>query len=266
MSGTETQCGEPATKILISPTTILTGVLLALAILLAVWWCLRFPTAFWKVALVFLLGGIVSHFVNVILVRLSSPLHSALTDRPASWSSDTASVFLEAAFPEELAKFVVLLPFLACFRLHQHLAGVVVTSVAVALGFAAIENAVFSLLTSGPAELALVRFFATASHGTNGVIMGYFLGAALRFRPWHRRSLVLSLFAPIMLHGIYDLLVARMEHLDLPADVPGEPTWQEAKTLLVALGYLIVSLSAWLGELGWCCWLLYRVRGNASKE
>jgi len=113
------------------------------------------------------------------------------------------AAFLQAAIPEELAKFAVL--YIYCARqshFDEPMDGLVY-GVTASLGFAAFENVVYVL--DGGLGVALMRALtAVPSHGLDGAIMGYFIAFHI-FLPFHKaRYLALSLAMPILLHGLYD--------------------------------------------------------------
>ena len=84
----------------------------------------------------------------------------------------------------------------------------VVYSVAVALGFAALENVLY--VFDGGIEVAITRaIFAVPGHAADGVIMGTFYGLAKRQEVWGdvsgaRGYRILALAIPILEHGFYD--------------------------------------------------------------
>ena len=84
----------------------------------------------------------------------------------------------------------------------------IVYCVTSALGFAAIENVLYCL--DGDIGTALTRaLLSVPSHAIDGVIMGYFFGVAKEAelagnKKRRKRYLKLSVFMPMIEHGIYD--------------------------------------------------------------
>ncbi len=84
----------------------------------------------------------------------------------------------------------------------------VVYCVTSALGFAAIENVMYCM--DADIETAVTRaLLSVPSHAIDGVIMGYFFGVAKEAelvgnRRRRKRYLRLSVFMPMIEHGIYD--------------------------------------------------------------
>jgi RsiW-degrading membrane proteinase PrsW (M82 family) len=81
----------------------------------------------------------------------------------------------------------------------------VVYGASVSLGFATTENILY--LIGNGVEHALGRaLLPVSSHALFGVIMGYYFGKG-KFSPHKRKWLILSLFLPFLLHGIYDYIL-----------------------------------------------------------
>jgi RsiW-degrading membrane proteinase PrsW (M82 family) len=84
----------------------------------------------------------------------------------------------------------------------------IVYSASLALGFAAVENALY-VLGSG-LEAGYVRaLLPVPGHAFFGVVMGYFLAKA-RFHPGRKRheSLTRALFVPASMHGAFNYLMS----------------------------------------------------------
>jgi RsiW-degrading membrane proteinase PrsW (M82 family) len=115
----------------------------------------------------------------------------------------TLDAFFEAAIPEELFKFAVLMLYAYRHRAFDEPMDGVVYGAAASLGFATLENVLY--VGGGGLGTAMLRALtAVPGHACSGVIMGYFVGRA-KFRPATRgRLLVAGLFWPMLLHGLYD--------------------------------------------------------------
>ena len=123
--------------------------------------------------------------------------------------------FVRVSLVEELMK---LLPFLLFARRHREFQGPmdgIVYAVAVALGFATVENALYAK-AFGNDVIVLRAFTSTLAHLAFSGLWGYAFG--LRRRP------VPAFAAGVALHGAYDLLLS-----------PGAPH-------LLALGALLPAL------------------------
>ena len=112
--------------------------------------------------------------------------------------------FVLSGFVEELAKWVVLVAAIYHWDEFDEPLDGVVYAVAVALGFATLEN--FLFVTRLGLGVAWQRaLFAVPAHALFGASMGYYAGR-MKFdrggKVW--RDGVLSLVAPVTFHGLYD--------------------------------------------------------------
>ena len=117
--------------------------------------------------------------------------------------------FVLAGMIEELSKWVVLVAAVYAWREFDEPMDGLLYGVAIALGFATLEN--FLFLSSRGLAIAWQRaIFAVPAHALFGGCMGFYVGRA-KFAPTDgmRRShfwlsLTLSLLVPIGFHGAYD--------------------------------------------------------------
>jgi RsiW-degrading membrane proteinase PrsW (M82 family) len=111
-----------------------------------------------------------------------------------------------AAFVEELAKWVVLVAAVYPWREFDEPMDGLLYGVAIALGFASLEN--FLFLSSRGLAVAWPRaIFAVPAHALFGGCMGYYVGRTKFSPPEQRRPalhLSLSLAVPVGFHGAYD--------------------------------------------------------------
>jgi RsiW-degrading membrane proteinase PrsW (M82 family) len=109
-----------------------------------------------------------------------------------------------AALPEELFKFLVVVGYCSRHReFNEPMDGMVYGAIA-SLGFATLENILY--VTGGGLGTAVARALtAVPSHAFVGAIMGYYV-AQWKFGPTSARAmnLILALFVPLLLHGLYD--------------------------------------------------------------
>jgi RsiW-degrading membrane proteinase PrsW (M82 family) len=129
---------------------------------------------------------------------------------PAEWlrtggePARLADAFLLSGFVEELAKWVVLVTAIYHWDEFDEPIDGVVYGVAVALGFATLEN--FLFVTRLGLGVAWQRaLFAVPAHALFGATMGYYAGRAKFDRGgvlWRDRALCLG--APVTFHGLYD--------------------------------------------------------------
>ena len=154
-----------------------------------------------------LLGGCLSTLLSLLM---SIPLGAISGVFPGAFLSSIHQSFLEAAIPEELAKFGILYFLIWKSRELDHSYDGIVYSVFVSLGFALIENILY--VFEGGFSVAIARaILAVPGHGLFGVMMGYYFSLA-RFHEGRKRRefLIKSLVMPIVFHSAYDFLLFYM--------------------------------------------------------
>lgn len=144
-----------------------------------------------------------------LTLSLTTPLESLGIidfDVTSVWEAITVS-FLGAAIPEELSKLLILWLFLRNNPYFDERMDGIVYAVCVSLGFAGVENVAYVLGDADWMTTALSRAFtAVPGHFCFAVIMGYFYSLA-KYEPVHRtRYIVMTIVAPILAHGVYDVL------------------------------------------------------------
>jgi len=128
-------------------------------------------------------------------------------------SSNFFMSFIRAAFLEELMKFFVIIFYCLHLDHFDEPMDALVYGVAASLGFAVIENWEYVLGASKDGieyakDVALIRSFtAVPLHALAGVFMGFFLMDAIFQKHNRKFYLFLSLFFPVCLHGLYDLIL-----------------------------------------------------------
>jgi RsiW-degrading membrane proteinase PrsW (M82 family) len=150
----------------------------------------------------FFSGGMATIFVllpemllkKAFPVDVMSPVHGAVTQ-----------AFVIAAIPEEIAKFAAIFYAIKRYGSGEDRHDMITLSLAVALGFAAIENLAYLVAPGEWPLLAASRaVLAVPMHGLNGLAMGSFLTAA-QLHPRQRQIwLTAALAVPMLLHAGYD--------------------------------------------------------------
>jgi RsiW-degrading membrane proteinase PrsW (M82 family) len=140
------------------------------------------------------------------LARLAGDEWLALGGLPAR----AFDAFVLAALCEELPKWIAFLFIYRWNELDEPLDGVVY-GVALALGFATVEN-VLCVLRDGLGVGVLRALFAVPAHALFGAVMGFYFGRAkfgapVRTKARARALLVFALAAAIALHGAYDFIL-----------------------------------------------------------
>lgn len=122
------------------------------------------------------------------------------------------SAFIEAGFCEELCKFVIL--FLTIWwnkNFNEYMDGIVYATF-VSLGFACVENILY--VFQGGVSTGIVRaLLSVPGHFLFGVIMGYFFSLAKFSDKNHFVYLLLSLFAAVAAHGLFDWLLMITDYI-----------------------------------------------------
>ncbi|MGZ3407020.1 MAG: PrsW family glutamic-type intramembrane protease [Polyangia bacterium] len=118
------------------------------------------------------------------------------------WARAFDAVVL-AAVCEELPKWIAFLFIYRWNEFDEPLDGVVY-GVALALGFATVEN-VLCVVRDGLGTGALRAIFAVPAHALFGAVMGFYFGRA-KFGGG-RRLVVVALVAAIAFHGAYDFIL-----------------------------------------------------------
>jgi RsiW-degrading membrane proteinase PrsW (M82 family) len=114
--------------------------------------------------------------------------------------------FLTAAIPEECLKFIIL--YLLIWKnsnFSERFDGIIY-SIFVSLGFATIENITY-VLGYGFGTGIVRAITAVPAHALFAVAMGYYFSYAKFLPEYQKKYLTLSLCIPIVLHGMYDLII-----------------------------------------------------------
>ena len=128
-------------------------------------------------------------------------------------------VMIGISFVEEVCKWLSVYLLLHKNKNYNYLFDGIVYAVFVSLGFATIENIIYSLV--GGLKAVLIRGVLTVpAHAFFAVFMGYYLSftklSKLEGKSGkHRLFLLLSLLIPTMLHGLFDFLLLSQEPIFL---------------------------------------------------
>lgn len=131
-----------------------------------------------------------------------------LTPEPQSIIGGFWKAFIGAAFPEEIAKLLMLWLFLRNNKYFDERFDGIVYACCIGMGFAGAENIeyLFGNINSWESVAVSRAIFAVPGHFMFGVAMGYFYSQIyFRDMKWASRSLIL--LAPVLLHGVYDGLL-----------------------------------------------------------
>ena len=156
----------------------------------------------WGLLMKCFFGGVLSTLLSLVF---SAPL--SLISFNGNIVSSFYEAFFTASIPEELAKWIMLhLIVRKSTHFNQYYDGIIY-AVFVSMGFALLENIIYVM--EGGIDTAIIRaVFAVPGHMLDAVLMGYFYSLA-KFESGNQRNrhVVLSLFAPIIAHGVYDFIL-----------------------------------------------------------
>jgi RsiW-degrading membrane proteinase PrsW (M82 family) len=151
------------------------------------------------------LGLLLSTFLVGLLSVLPALMIAVLASlAPVSspWWGAAYGAFAVAATPEELLKFLVIRGFSARQPAFDETMDGLVYGVTAALGFAALENALY-VIQGGWLTAVLRAVTAVPMHAATGAILGYGV-ARSRFGARSHRTVYAGLSAAILVHGLYD--------------------------------------------------------------
>lgn len=155
-------------------------------------------------------GGVLSCFL-VILVSLILgwifPFFSSETEG-MNLIELFIYVFIGVALVEEVCKWSMVYLFSYNDKHFDELYDMIVYSVFVALGFACLENILYTF-ANGMSTAIIRGLSAVPGHACDGAVMGYYLGMAKLTTLNNRKDLskkymLLSILVPTILHGFYD--------------------------------------------------------------
>lgn len=184
-------------------------------------------------------GGMVAIPLDLLLVSIINSI----------FYSETVfySAFMEAAFPEELCKFIIL--FLTIWwnrNFNEYMDGIVYATF-VGLGFACVENILY--VFEGGIGTGIVRaLLSVPGHFLFAVIMGYFFSLAKFSKSGTFGYLMTGLFGAVLAHGLFDWLLMITD------------------TIPDALGYIIFGLFLWGDVKLWKIGMKYISRHQENSQ
>ena len=180
--------------------------------------------------------------------RFGGPLQLALYE-----------AFILAAIPEELLKLLVVRLYSARRQSFDEPMDGIVYGATAALGFAALENALYVM--DGGWMTALVRAVtAVPMHAAAGAILGYGVACG-RFSSSGRAAVWTAWGAAALVHGLYDFGLLGTAKL-------AESAGGSAKEGLTILGLLLLALGVLIGSISWTLRTVRRLRRDllATRE
>lgn len=125
------------------------------------------------------------------------------------WLGDSPFVFsflISGGIEEYLKWFIIYYTIFHHAQFNEPYDGVVYT-VAVSLGFATMENVLYTFaLPADPLSLLIRALLPVSGHALFAVIMGFYFGKAKFSDGVRRRFLIYSILLPILAHGSFDYI------------------------------------------------------------
>lgn len=150
----------------------------------------------------FLLGG--GLVIPVLFVEMKLYIFD-MSNSNLLTASYTA--FVVAGLVEESFKYFFFLLYIWKNNEFNEMYDGIVYSVFISLGFATVENLAY-VLSTGFNTAILRSLTAVPAHALFAVTMGYYLGIAKFAKVRYRKKyILLGLFIPVILHGIYDFIL-----------------------------------------------------------
>lgn len=160
----------------------------------------------------FVLGSL-----SILFVVIQAILHEAKIIGTWDKSENTKDIFLhafiEVALVEELGKYIMLRGYSYRLKAFNEPFDGIVYSVMVSMGFAGLENILYSMQGMGTAILR--AFTAVPAHATFAVAMGYYVGLA-KFNP-QKSALYqfIGVSLAVIFHGFYDFFLMSQEQIGM---------------------------------------------------
>ncbi len=129
------------------------------------------------------------------------------------------NAFIVAALNEEFFKFAALFFLIWRHKEFDEKFDGIVYAVFVSLGFAWIENIMY-VLQYGQDVAYSRAVTAVPIHAILGITMGYYFSMAKFFENRRNINLLLALFMPVLLHGIYDFILMSQHEMYLLIFIP----------------------------------------------
>jgi RsiW-degrading membrane proteinase PrsW (M82 family) len=153
-------------------------------------------------------GFIYGAIIVIPIVFVERQLSLTATDLDGLYKAGHTA-FVVAALTEELFKFLALYILIWKNKNFNEKFDGIIYAVFVSMGFAAVENIMYVYNDAESAvNVGLLRAVtAVPAHALFGVAMGYYFGIAKFILGKKTMGLIMALFIPILLHGIYDFIL-----------------------------------------------------------
>jgi RsiW-degrading membrane proteinase PrsW (M82 family) len=157
------------------------------------------------------LGALSTVFV-IVAVSLLNLIISIEPNTGNHFLDAFVAAFFGAAIPEELLKFAMLYWLIWKNQNFSERFDGIIYAVFVSMGFATLENIMY--VVQSDVGVGISRALtAVPAHALFGVAMGYYFSYAKFLPEREKKYLVLSVYIPIVLHGVYDFILMWQEKL-----------------------------------------------------
>jgi protease PrsW len=187
-----------------------------------------------------LFKGLVMGALTVLPVLAIGLLFRVWMPPAGTFANAAYNAFVLAALPEEGFKLLAVMWLIWKNPNFNERFDGIVYAVFVSLGFAMVENVMYVMGQNGGTHVGLMRAItAVPAHAIFGIVMGFRLGLA-RFVPSSRLlNLLLAFIYPVLLHGLYDVLLMSGHQLLLLLFLPllGGMYWNGQRLMRRAMQY-----------------------------
>ena len=185
------------------------------------------------------LGGVLTTVLS-LLISMPMAYVAAKLQLPGALLPSLWEAFLEAAVPEEVFKFLMLLWLVWRSKHFDEYFDGIVYAVFISLGFACAENILY-VVEGGMGTGIMRAITAVPGHFLFAVIMGYYFSLA-KFRPqqrseYLRKSLLFAIFA----HGVYDFILMFGVRL---TNVEGNE-WIALLLIPLIIAFIVFNIKLW---------------------
>ena len=155
----------------------------------------------------------ISGFIGVKLFFANTALRTAVDQMPALMGS-LVSAFMAAGMPEEVIKFIAIILFATIFKPRlKNVYEYILLGAAVGFGFTIMEEMAYSGDDTWMEIIyMLIRKVSVPAHMAFNMLMGECIGISRYRKAFKKRSsgsyYVIALFAPMLIHTIYDAFTA----------------------------------------------------------
>jgi hypothetical protein len=206
----------------------------------------------WFVALIVVVSNLAQVVVGQAALLVWGPTDWAETLQRGTLKAAAYEAFIGAALIEESSRLLAILIITSLFRARvRTVADCPALGAIGSIAYGIAETLLF--LPFGELASPMGRIVALISHGCDGLLMGFFVGHAIRTPGRRAVFWSLALAVPVVLHGLYDLpFMVELPEIEQDAMPPPE-------TLLILLVPAVL-----LTEFAAATWILLHIRKRST--